>query len=81
MKKYYVLGVHDVPAGLPVINESSKVVGVTNTDGSISITDSDFIKAMNLIENQVVSISFKEEKDNDKRNTKKNYRIVGRKEK
>lgn len=62
MKKYDVAGVHDIPANLPVFDESGKVIGVTNSDGSISITDPDFIKEMNAKENQVMSISFKEEK-------------------
>lgn len=61
MKKYYGKK-YDTPANLPVINESGKVIGVTNIDGSISITDPDFIKEINVKEKQVVSISFKEVK-------------------
>lgn len=62
MRKYDVVGVNDIPASLPVINESGKVIGETNGDGSISITDPDFIKEINVKEDQVVSILFKEEK-------------------
>lgn len=61
-EKENVVGARDIPANLPVINESGRVVGVTNSDGSISITDPDFIKEMNVKENKVMSISFKEEK-------------------
>lgn len=62
MKKYDVMGVYDIPASLPVVNESGKVIGITNSDGSISITDPDFIKEIISKEEKQISISFKEEK-------------------
>lgn len=47
-----------LPAGLPVVDEDGNVVGVTNLDGSISITDVDF--AHKIVNQQLkpLSLSF-----------------------
>lgn len=62
MKKYdTTVGTYGTPPGMPITFDG-KVIGVSNNDGTISITDPDFIKEINVKENQVMSISFKEEK-------------------
>ena len=49
-------------AGLPVIDEYGKTIGIVNSDGSITITDIDFINEVINKKSKIASMSFKEGK-------------------
>ncbi len=59
-----VYGKFTVTADLPVIDENNKVIGFTNGDGSITITDPEMISLIEKGEN-VLSFAYKEEKANE----------------
>lgn len=48
----------NLPAGMPVTDENGKVIGVTNSDGTISLTDADFIGNVLLKEIPLLSAGF-----------------------
>lgn len=55
----------NLPSGLPVIDSNGKVIGVTNSDGTISITDIDYINEVINKKACALSVAFKEEKENE----------------
>ena len=50
-----------VPAGMPVRDDAGKIIGITNGDGSISITDPEFIKIITELKTKPLSVSYYKE--------------------
>jgi len=51
----------EIPAGMPVRDDAGKIIGVTNGDGSISITDPEFIKIITELKTKPLSVSYYKE--------------------
>lgn len=57
-----VYGKFTVGAGIPVIGDNDKEIGITNGDGTVTITDPEIISLIEEKGKDVISFVYKEEK-------------------
>ena len=65
MKKSLIVnadyGKFSLPAGIPVLDETDKEIGITNGDGTVKITDPEIISLMESKGTDIISFAYKGE--------------------